>query len=320
VSFSSPLALIALVAVPVLVGLYLVHEQQRRAAGRRFASAGLLPNLVEHVPSWRRHLPVAILLAALTAMIVGIARPHAMVTVRKHEATIILALDVSRSMSATDVRPTRFRAAKTAASEFLTEVPKEYRLGLIAVGSSAVVTLPPTTDRGLLTAALGSMRRSEGTALGDAIARAVDVATRQRTQSGAPIPAAVLVISDGASQGGRATPQSAAARARTAHIPVYTVLVGTSNGIVERTLTGGYKEQIRVPASPQTLRAVAQTSGGEFFTAPTADRLRKVYRQLGTRLGHQRTSREITDLFAGGSALLLLVGGGISALWFRRLP
>ena len=319
-SFSSPLVLIALVAVPLLVGLYILHEQRRRAAGARFAALGLLPNLVQHVPAWRRHLPVAILLVALTAMIVGVARPHATVTVKKKEAAIILALDVSRSMSAPDVRPSRFAAARSAAVEFIDQVPKEYRIGVIAVGSNAVVSLPPTTDRALARSALSSLRRSEGTALGDAVAAAVDLGRRQRTSSGAAIPTAVLVISDGANQGSRVTPQAAAARARTAHIPVYTVLVGTRNGVVERMLTGGYREQIRVPASPETLRALAQATQAKFFSAPSAERLRAVYKELGTRLGHQRKDREITDFFAGGSALLLLVGGGISALWFRRFP
>jgi Ca-activated chloride channel homolog len=319
-TFSSPYVLIALVAVPVLVGLYVLHEQHRRAAGARFAALGLLPNLVEHVPAWRRHLPVAILLTALAAMIVGVARPHATVTVKRKEAAIILALDVSRSMSAGDVRPSRFAAARAAASEFLDEVPKEYRFGVIAVGSNATVAVPPTTDRALAHAALGSLRRSEGTALGDAVAAAVDLGRKQRTSSGAAVPTAVLVISDGSNQGSRVTPQAAAARARTAHIPVYTVLVGTRDGVVERTLTGGYREQIRVPASPETLRQIARTTQATFFSAPNARRLREVYRELGTRLGHQRKNREVSDLFAGGSALLLLVGGAFSALWFRRLP
>jgi Ca-activated chloride channel family protein len=199
-------------------------------------------------------------------------------------------------------------------------VPKSFRVGVIAIGSNAVVALPPTVDRTLAAASLRTIRRSEGTALGDAVALALQVGQKQRTSSGEPIPTAVLVISDGADQGSRTPPQSAAARARTLHIPVYTVLVGTQNGIVERTLTGGFREQIRVPANPTTLRTIARASGGEFFTAPTADQLRDVYEQLGTRLGHHKQSREISDLFAGGSAALMLVGGALSALWFRRIP
>jgi len=320
VTFGFPMALLALVAVPALIGVYLLHERRRRAAGARFARLALLPNMVERVPGWRRHLPIAVLLVALAAMIVGVARPHATVTVSKREATVILALDVSRSMSATDVRPTRMQAARTTANAFLAEVPKAFRIGVIAIGSNATVALPPTTDRTLVAAAFRTMRRSEGTALGDAVALAAQVGQKQRTSSGEPIPTAVLVISDGANQGSRVSPQTAATRARALHIPIYAVLVGTPNGVVQRTLTGGYREQIRVPASPTTLQEIARASGGEFFTAPTAEQLRDVYKQLGTRLGHKRTSREVSDLFAGGSALLMLMGGAMSALWFRRVP
>jgi Ca-activated chloride channel homolog len=320
VTFSFPLALLALLAVPALIGLYVVHERHRRAAGARFSTLALLPNMLERVPGWRRHLPVAILLVALASMIVGVARPHATVTVTRKEATILLGLDVSRSMSATDVQPSRIQAARTAASAFMAEVPKQYKLGVIAIGSNATLALPPTIDRSLAAESLKTIRRSEGTALGDAVTLAAQVGQKQKTSSGEQIPTAVLIISDGANQGSRTTPQAAAARARALHIPVYTVLVGTPNGIVTRTLTGGYKEQIRVPADPETLQQIARSTGGEFFTAPTAERLQDVYKKLGTRLGHHRTTREVSDLFAGGSALLMLLGGGMSALWFRRVP
>ena len=199
-------------------------------------------------------------------------------------------------------------------------MPKTIRIGVVAIGSNAVVALPPTIDRPLAKESLATLRRSEGTALGDAVALAVELGRRQRTSSGEPIPTAVVAISDGADQGSRTSPQAAAAKARALHIPVYTVVVGTADGVVERTLTGGFRERIRVPANPDTLRALARTSGGAFFTAPSASRLREVYEQLGTRLGHHRQSREITDLFAGGSGVLMLVGGALSALWFRRVP
>ena len=319
-SFESPLSLLALLAMPVLVGLYVLYERRRRASGARFATLALLPNMLEPVPSRRRHLPIVVLLVALAAMIVGVARPHATVTVGQKEATVILAMDVSRSMSATDVRPTRLQAARTTASKFLLELPKTFRLGVVAIGSNAVVALPPTTDRALAATSLRTLRRSEGTVLGDAIALSLQVGQKQRTSSGESIPTAVLVISDGADQGSRTKPIVAATRAKALHIPVYTVLVGTANGVVERTLTGGFREQIRVPANPTTLRTVARASGGEFFAAPTADRLSDVYEQLGTKLGHHKQSREISDLFAGGSAILMLLSGALSGLWFRRIP
>jgi Ca-activated chloride channel family protein len=130
----------------------------------------------------------------------------------------------------------------------------------------------------------------------------------------------MLVISDGAQMSGRTTPTAAAAQARSLHIPVYTVVIGTQEGVVNVPLAGGYQAQLRVPPNPETLRSVARLTGGQFFTATDQKRLRQIYEKLGSRLGHRRESREITDFFAGGSAACLLFGGALSALWFRRVP
>jgi Ca-activated chloride channel family protein len=128
------------------------------------------------------------------------------------------------------------------------------------------------------------------------------------------------VISDGAQASGRTSPAAAALQARQANIPVYSVLVGTRDGVITVPLPGGLTEQLRVPTSPQTLQTLSQATGGRVYTAPTATELRAVYARLGSRLGSHRESREVSDLFAGGSAALLLIGGGLSALWFRRVP
>jgi len=319
-SFEWPLALLALPAVPILVALYVRHERRRPVFAARFGNPALLPNLVDRSPGRRRHLPLAILLVALTAMIVGVARPHATVSVRREEATVILAVDVSRSMRAKDVEPTRLDAARTAAEAFLAKVPKKFRVAVVSFATRAVVALPPTEDRSLVRQALASLRPGEGTALGDAVTLAVRLTRQQRGSTGLVPPAAVLVISDGAQMGGRTSPQAAARRARAGKVPVYAIVVGTPNGTVEHTLTGGFREIIRVPPQPATLRLVAQTTGGELFTATDDARLREVYERLGSRLGHEKKSREVTDLFAGGSAALLLVGGALSTLWFRRVP
>lgn len=319
-SFEWPLALLALPAVPLLVALYVRHERRRTVFAARFGNPALLPNLVDRSPGRRRHLPLAILLVALTAMIVGVARPHATVSVRREEATVILAVDVSRSMRAKDVEPTRLDAARTTAEAFLAKVPKKFRVAVVSFATRAVVALPSTEDRSLVRQALASLRPGEGTALGDAVTLAVRLTQQQRGSNGLVPPAAVLVISDGAQMGGRTSPQAAARRARAAKVPVYAIVVGTPNGTVEHTLTGGFREIIRVPPQPATLRLVAQTTGGKLFTATDDARLREVYERLGSRLGHEKKSREVTDLFAGGSAALLLVGGALSALWFRRVP
>jgi Ca-activated chloride channel homolog len=143
---------------------------------------------------------------------------------------------------------------------------------------------------------------------------------RERSSDGAIPPTSVLLISDGARDGGQTAPQVAARRARALHVPVYTILIGTPSGTVRHALPGGYTEIIRVPPSPQTLQQIAATSGGLFFTASNDRRLREVYDELRSRIGHKRVSRELTDFFAGGVALLLLGGGTLSALWFRRVP
>jgi Ca-activated chloride channel family protein len=320
VSFQWPLALVGLLAVPLLAVLYLRRERGRTNFAARFTNPALLPGIVDRSPGLRRHLPPAILLVALAALVVGVARPHASVNVRQEEATVVLAVDVSRSMAATDVEPTRLDAAREAAGAFLRKVPKKFRVGVVSFASRAVVALPPTADRTLAFAALEALRPGEGTALGDAVALAARIGQRERASDGTVPPTAVLLISDGANEGGRLTPQAAARRARLLRVPVYTVVVGTPDGIVERPLPGGYRELIRVPPSPDTLNQVARATGGQFFTATNDTRLRDVYERLGSRLGTRHESREVTDLFAGGSAALLLVGGILSLLWFRRVP
>ena len=319
-SFQSPLALIGLVLVPVLVGLYVVRERRRQSYATRFTTPGLLPNLVDATPGWRRHLPLVLFIVALAAMIVGVARPHASVSVRREEATVLIAIDSSLSMSSQDIRPSRLIAAQRAAQAFVDGMPKKFRVGVIGFTGRAYVAVPPTEERGLVRSALKSLKSGQGTALGDAVALGSRLARAERTSDGAIPPTAMLVISDGAQMSGRTTPAAAAAQARSLHIPVYTVVVGTQEGVVNVPLAGGYQAQLRVPPDPETLRSVARLTGGQFFTATDQNRLRQIYEKLGSRLGHRRESREITDLFAGGSAAFLLFGGALSALWFRRVP
>ena len=319
-SFQWPLALLALLLVPLLAGLYVLFDRRRTRFAARFTTPALLPNLVDAAPRWRRYLPLAILLVALAAMVVGFARPHATVKVKREEATVILTIDTSISMGADDVKPTRLAAARNAARRFLEQIPDKYRVAIVGFSGRAYVALPPTDDRSLARTALRSLHTAEGTSLGDAVALGVQLGRRQRASDGTIPPTAIVVISDGAQQSGRTSPGQAALRARRAHIPVYTVLVGTNDGVITVPLEGGFQGQMRVPPSPETLHTVAQVTGGRFYLAPDARRLRVVYEKLGSRLGNRRESREITDLFAGGSAALLLVGGALSALWFRRIP
>ena len=294
-------------------------ERRRRRQGAQFASPVLLPGVVDRSPGRLRYLPLAVLLVGLVAMVLGVARPHATITVPREEATVMLAMDTSRSMKATDVKPTRLTAALLGANAFVKKVPRKFRIGIVSFGSTARIALPPTSDRSLVAAALADLRPGEGTAIGDAVALAVRIAKHERTSDGKVPPTAVLLFSDGARDGGRTSTQAAARIARAAHIPVYTVVLGTPDGVVQQTLTGGYRVTIHVPPSPQTLQQIAQATGGRSFTAANDSRLKEVYGRLGSLLGHKSEDREITDVFAGGAAILLLVGGGMSMLWFRRI-
>jgi Ca-activated chloride channel family protein len=318
VSFGRPYALLALALVPLIVALWRAEELRRSAGAARFSTRALIPNLIASRPGARRYVPLGLLLLGLVALIVGAARPRADVKVPRKEATVVLAVDVSRSMLAQDVHPNRLAAAASTAAAFLTKLPKEYSVAVVGIGTRAFVALPPTTDRVLARDALDSLSPSEGTALGDAVLLSVKLGRKQRTSDGAVPPTSVLLISDGARDGGQTAPLRAASAAHAAHIPVSTVLVGTPEGVVVQKLVGGFEEQIRVPPSPGTLQQIARVSGGRFFRARTTTGLEQVYKTLATRVGHKTESRQVADLFAGGAILLLLAGGGLSALWFRR--
>jgi Ca-activated chloride channel homolog len=316
VSFDWPIALAALAVLPILVALYLDRDRRRVASQSAFGNPDLIPNVVDRSPGRLRYLPPLTLLVALVFLIVGVARPHATVRVPREEATIILAMDVSRSMKAKDIQPTRLDAARIAAKTFLDEVPEKFQVGVVSFATRAVVGVAPTEDRKLVTTALDTLKPGEGTAIGDAVALSLLVGQPKEKDAVRP-PRAVVVISDGAQDGGRIKPDEAAAQAKKLGIPVYTVLVGTSEGVVEETITGGYRQIIRVPPNPETLQQVAKDSGGEFFAAPDAEGLRKVYEELGSRLGTKKQDREITDLFAALAAGLLLIGGVTSAFVLR---
>lgn len=318
-SFTWPIVLLGLAALPLLVLLYFWQERRRKRSQAAFGNPALLPNVVDRAPGRVRFLPLVLLLLALGAMIVGVARPHATVSVPREEATVILAMDVSRSMKATDVEPTRLEAARAAAKVFLAEVPEKFRVGVVSFATRAAVGVPPTADRALVETALDSLIPGEGTAIGDAVALSIQLGQRQRSIDDVVPPRAILLISDGARDGGRVDPAKAAEEARSRKIPVYTVLVGTPDGVVEETLTGGFRRIIRVPPSPETLEQLAAATGGEFFVALDDEGLRKVYEDLGSRLGEREELREVTDVFAAGAAVLLLFGGTLSAFLFRRV-
>lgn len=319
-SFDRPLALLVLLVIPLVAAAYVVYDRRRRTQAASFATLALFPNVVARSPGRLRHVPVIVLLGALAVLLTGFARPHATISVKREEATVMLALDVSRSMTAKDVSPTRLAAAQTAARRFLEDVPDSYRVGIVSFATRANVAAAPSQDRAFASAALSQVRSGEGTALGEAIVLSLRAAGRVETEDGERPPASILLISDGAQTVGRVTPIQAARGAREAGVPVFTVALGTPEGIVERKLTGGFTERVRVPPDPGSLRRVATTSGGEFFAALDAAELQRVYDELGSRIGRRDKDAEVTVAFAGGGMVLLLLAGAISTLLLRRLP
>ena len=264
-TFTWPIVLVGLFLVPVVVLLYIGYDGWRRDSAVDFGNPDLLPNVVDREPGRLRHLPLAILLVALGTMIVGVARPHANVRVKREEATVILAMDTSRSMGATDVSPTRLDAARAAAKAFVAEVPQKFRIGVVSFATRAVVGLPPTADRSLVDASLETLRPGEGTAIGDGVALSVQLGQKIREQDGTARPKAVVLISDGAREGGHISPGIRGGACACAARPVYSVLVGTQDGVVHQTLTGGFDQIISVPREPGDARADREDVRGEFF-------------------------------------------------------
>jgi Ca-activated chloride channel family protein len=254
------------------------------------------------------------------------ARPQVTRSQQREQATVILVLDTSGSMRARDVRPTRMDAAVAAIKIFLRDVPERFRVGLVAFSSEPQVLAPATHDRALVEDSLTFVFPGRGTAIGDAIARAVEVGKAaipepedEDQSEGEAAPVAIVLLSDGAQMGGELEPLAGARRARAAEMPIFTIALGTPNGVV-RFDRGPFSSTIPVPPDPATLRAVARTTGGRFFEARDAEQVSGVYRSLGSRLGRVEAKDEMTAVAIAGAAVLLLASGAVGALWSPRLP
>jgi Ca-activated chloride channel family protein len=321
VSFANPYVLLALLALPLLAMAYVGEQRRRRVAAQAFAVEKLHPSVAPRRPRWRHHVPVLIFALAMAVLVGAAAKPQRTIATPIERASIMLATDVSGSMTATDVAPNRLVAAKQAARKFLDKVPARVNVGVMAFNQTPTVLASPSTDRETARTAIARMKSSGGTAAGDAIATAT---TSLRTASAATAtskkraPAAIVLLSDGASTSGR-DPIAAAKAAGNAGIRVYTVALGTQNGTITAPGRNGTMVTKQVPPDPATLGRIATASGGKTFTAETADGLSEVYQQLGSQLGHKAEKREITAAFAGGGLALLLLGGVMSLGWFGRL-
>jgi Ca-activated chloride channel homolog len=316
-SFLHPVILVALVAIPVLIWWYVGQQRRRAQAASAFAAPKLAASVTPQRPRWRRHVPMLVLLLALAVLILAAARPQRVEAVPVNTASIMLANDTSGSMAATDVAPTRLRAAQRAATSFLANVPDSVRVGLLEFNSKVTVLQSPTTDHDFVRSALTQLKVTGGTAIGDAIRISLRMLTASRQAGTKPPPAAIVLLSDGGSDVG-SDPITAAQQAAADHIPIYTVVLGTAHGTVREKRASG-TVTVPVPPDPRELQQIASISHGESFTATDAQKLDTVYKRLGSQLAHKKVKREITSTFAGGGLALLVLGAVASLTWFGRL-
>jgi len=342
-SFAWPLGLLGLLVIPLAVAAYWLVQRRRAKYAVRFTNLDLLANVVEQEPQWRRHLPAAFYLVALAALAIALARPQTTLSVPKQQATVVLVMDVSGSMNATDVEPTRLQAAEASAQSLVDNLPEEFQVALISFSNGVQTLVPPTQDHKAVQQALDLLRANGGTAMGDAIMQALDVAKPPQgtdlpgtpavprstsptpraappKQSSADHPAVIVLLSDGANSAGRTDPIDAANEAQTRGVPVFTVALGTQQGIVDVVDQLGRHRRIAVPPDEETLKQVADITQGRFFAAPSAEDLQAVYDDLGSKIGYEDKEREITVAFAAAAAVLVLAAGGFSLLWFNRFP
>jgi Ca-activated chloride channel homolog len=316
-TFLSAAWLWLLVPVAAVAVTYVVLQLRRKKYVARFSNLELLGSVAPRRPGWRRHLTFALLLIALTVLAVGVARPSASVRVPRDRATVMMAVDVSLSMEATDVLPSRIEAAKVAAKKFVDLIPARINLGVVAFGGNASVLVPPTVDRDAAKKAIDNLQLQESTAIGEAVYASLDAITNfghaTTAKGDTPPPARVVLMSDGANNKGRRVTDAAAA-ARKAGVQVSTIAFGTDNGTV--TYDG---ETIPVPADKPTLNQLARDTGGSFHTAASVQELESVYANIGSQIGYTTAHRDISWRFLAAGLLFALAAAGTSMLWGGRL-
>lgn len=323
-TFREPAVLLGLALLPVAMLAYAAMQSRARREAAAFGNPALLPGVMTGRPGWRRHVPAALVLLALAALILAIARPQRSVAAPQRAATVVLVNDVSGSMRADDVEPNRLTAAIESAKVLVDRTPENFRLGLVTFSDYAQQVVSPTTDRGAVNGALERMDADGGTAMGDGLARGLQSAQAPvPTQDGKgtrKLPAIIVLLSDGKNTLGVNDPLDIARQAKAASIPIYAIALGTDQGEVVQQDPFGFVQRIPVPPDKATLREIARTTGGRFFEAVSSDDAEDIYGRIGTRLTSRPEKREVTVAFAGGAFVLLLAGGALSLVWFGRLP
>jgi Ca-activated chloride channel family protein len=271
----------------------------------------MLDVVVPKQSQWRRHLAVALSLLSLITLTAAFARPKTQIDVPRERATVVLVIDASQSMQATDVKPTRLDAAKQAAIDFVNKLPEKYNVSVVSMAGASAVLVPPTTAHNTVENAINSIQLQDSTAIGRGLPpRFGPCSRRQRIENPNSIaPGAIVLLSDGSNTAGR-SPQQAAAEARTAKVPIYTIAYGTENGYVD---LDGKREP--VPVDHQEMKQIAAATNGDYFAAATAEQLKTVYENIGSDVGYEKADREVTARFAGyGLALAVLAALGAISL------
>jgi Ca-activated chloride channel homolog len=315
VSFLAPGRLWLFVALAGLVAAYVVMQARRKRYAIRFTNLALLDVVAPTRPGWRRHVPAVAFLLSLAALLTAFARPARPVQVPRERATIVMAVDVSLSMEATDVEPDRITAAREAASSFVDLVPDRLNLGLVAFSGTAQVLVSPTTDHELVKRSLRTMQLGPRTAIGEAVFAALgSIATMPTSPGQDSAPARIVLMSDGETTVGRSNEQAARAAAE-AQVPVSNIAFGTDAGFV--VVEG---RNIPVPVNRDALSRLAEATSGSSFEAGTARELRRVYSDIGSSIGYRTEKREVTTWFVGLALLFAMAAAAGSLVWFSRLP
>ncbi len=316
-TFQSPWWLLALLAVLALAGFYVLLQLRRARYAARFTNVALLGSLVPKRAGWRRHVSFGLVCLGLAVLVVSLAAPSREVRVPRDRATVVMAVDVSLSMQATDIEPDRFSAMQQAAKEFVKVLPARINLGLVSFAGTATTLVTPTTDRDQVSTAIDNLQLAEATAIGDAVFTSLTAITNFQStleSSGEELPPArIVLLSDGYSTVGREATQAVDA-ANAAQVPVSTIAFGTDYGTLD--LNG---ETVPVPVDRSTLEQIADDTGGSYSEAATAQELEQVYADLGSQIGYTSEPHDISPWFVRGGLLFAFLGIVASLLWTNRL-
>ena len=313
-TFGWPTALLALLLVPAFLGVYLWTQRRRRAYALRFTNLALLREVAGPGPGIRRHIPPALFLVGLAAALLAMARPELLLATPSEQASVMLVLDVSGSMAATDLQPTRMAAATQAASSLIESLPDGAQVGVVSFSQAASLAAPLSSNPGESERALGRLRANGGTAVGEGLNLALDELSQRPSDSqGNRAPAVVVLLSDGESNAGRPA-ASVAERARSEGVRVDTV------GIGQRGVTTQVGGQQRVGLNETELQTIAATTGGQYFYAADANQLAQVYSDLGSQISWVEQRTEVSAIASGLGALFFVMAGLLGLRWFGRLP